>query len=136
MFVRSPIGWVAIGLFAVAPALAQEQASPKAEAPKAALKNLVVYPAKIQLDGPRDEQQLGVLGEFADGRGWDRSRTAALTSSNPKVAIVEQGVVRPVSDGDATITVVALGQSKSVPVKVVKANVDKPVEFTREIVPI
>jgi hypothetical protein len=138
MFVRAPIRWVALGLFTIAPALAsaQEQAVAKAEPPRAALKSLVVYSSQIQLDGPRDEQRLGVLGEYADGHSWDLSRAAKITSSDPKVAIVDLGVVRPVADGQTTLTITAAGQTKSIPVKVIQANIDKPVEFTREIVPI
>jgi hypothetical protein len=138
MLARSPIQWVAVGALSLLPALtsAQEQAIPKAEPPKAALKNLVVHPAQITLDGPRDEQRVGVVGEYADGRKWDLSRDAVIVSSNPKIALVEQGVIRPVADGEATLTVTAAGQSKTMAVKVVKAGVDKPVEFTREIIPI
>lgn len=138
MLARSPIRWVAVGFLSIIPAFgfAQEQAIPKAEPPKAALKNLIVYPAQIQLDGPRDEQRVGILGEYADGRTWDLSRDAAIGSSDPKVALVDQGVIRPVADGQANLTITAAGQSKTIAVKVVKANVDKPVEFTREIIPI
>src|SRR5262245_29002782 len=138
MLARSPIQWVAVGVLSLLPALtsAQEQAIPKAEPPNAALKNLVVYPAQITLDGPRDEQRVGVVGEYADGRKWDLSRDAAIVSSNSKIAVVEQGVIRPVADGQATLTVTAAGQSKTIAVNVVKAGVDKPVEFTREIIPI
>src|SRR5688572_21756926 len=138
MLARVPIRWVAVGLLSLVPALAfaQEQAIPKAEPPKAALKNLLVFPAQFQLDGPRDEQRVGSLGEYADGRRWDLSREAVIVTSNPKIALVEQGVIRPVADGQATLTVSAAGQIKTIAVKVVKAGVDKPVEFTREIIPI
>ncbi len=137
MFSRLPMSWVAAGLLAFAPALAaQEQSVPKTEAPKGALKNLVVYPAQITLDGPRDEQRVGVLGEYADGRQWDLSRDAAIVSRNAKVAVADQRVIRPVADGQTTLTVTAAGQTRTIPVKVVGANIDKPVEFTREIIPI
>ena len=56
---------------------ALERAVPtKAEPPRRRSRSLVVYPAQITLDGPRDEQRLGVLGEYADGRTWDLSRDA------------------------------------------------------------
>lgn len=138
MVARSTLSWVAASLLILGPSLfaAQEQPAPKAEAPKSELKNLLVYPAQIQLDGPRDEQRVGVLGEYAEGRAWDLSRKATMTSSDPKIAVVDRGVIRPVADGACTLTVTAAGQTKTIPVKVVKANSDKPVEFTREIVPI
>src|SRR5436190_2638133 len=52
----------------------KEPAVPKAERPKSVLQALNIYPKAIILDGPRDEQRLGVLGDYADGRAWDLSR--------------------------------------------------------------
>ncbi len=106
------------------------------EPPKAALRSLVVYPSQVELQGPRDEQHLGVLGEYADGRSWELTRTARYTSSAPQVARVDGGIVRPVGDGTATITIEAAGQKKTVAVKVTQATADVPVDFSREIVPI
>ena len=116
---------------------AQEPSTPKAEPPKAALKSLQVYPSEISLDGPRAEQRLGLVGAYLDGRTWDLSRDAKYSTSNDKVAVVDnEGVVRPVSDGQAVITIQVGGQSTTVPVKVAKATADVPVSFSREIVPI
>src|SRR5205823_6108199 len=71
-----------------------------AEPPTAALVKLSTYPTRIDLDSPRDEQRIGIVGEYADGRTWDLSRTAKLTSANPKIAEVDAaGIVRPVGDG-------------------------------------
>ena len=80
--------WMAalLGTLVTLSANAQETAPPKAEAPTAALKSLAVYPDQIQLDGPRDEQRLGVVGAYADGRSWDLSRSAQYASSDPKVS--------------------------------------------------
>ena len=43
----------------------------------------------LDLPGPdrfhwpvRDEQRIGIVGEYADGRTWDLSRTAKITSAN------------------------------------------------------
>src|SRR5262249_44681975 len=71
---------------------AQEPAAkplPMAEPPKVELRSLTVYPTAVRLDGPRDEQRLGVLGSYADGRSWDLCRTAKYASSNPQVASVD-----------------------------------------------
>lgn len=135
MFHPRPMAW-AVCLFLAVAAVGRGQEVPRAEAPKAGLKTLTVYPATITLDGPRDEQRIGVVGEYADGRGWDLSRAAKFTSSDPGVVVVEGGVARPVKDGEAVITVEAAGQSKTIAVKVQKVAVDVPVSFTREIVPI
>ncbi|HYT91080.1 MAG TPA: DUF1553 domain-containing protein [Gemmataceae bacterium] len=113
------------------------QPVPVAELPKAALRGLTVYPAKVSLDGPRDEQRLGVLGDYADGRAWDLSRTAKYASSNPAIAtITAQGLVQGIRDGAAVITVEAGGKTATVPVQVRRATADVPVSFAREIIPV
>jgi hypothetical protein len=109
---------------------------PQAEAPRAALRSLTVFPPAIDLDGPRAEQRLGVLGEYADGRRWDLSRQATCRSSNDKVARVENGVVLPAGDGQAEIEVTVQGQTARVPVRVKGARAETPVEFSREVVPV
>src|SRR5262245_23909579 len=67
---------------------AETKPLPKAAPPTTALKSLRVYPSEITLGGPRDSQRVVVLGEYADGRNWDLSRDARLTSSVPAVARV------------------------------------------------
>jgi hypothetical protein len=65
------------------------------------------------------------------------TRVARYTSSAPEVASVDAaGVVRPVGDGKATITVEAGGQKQVVALSVAQATADVPVDFAREIVPI
>lgn len=96
MIARHALCWAAVlsSLFAfVNGARAQEKQSPVAEAPMAVLKGLRVYPEAVALDGPRDEQRVGVVGDYADGRSWDLARSAKFTSSDPAVADVDtQGV--------------------------------------------
>src|SRR5262245_5898031 len=100
----------------------------RAEAPSAALKKLLVFPPRVLLDGPRDQQTLGVLGEYADGRRLDLTRQAKYTSSSPKVVRVEEGVLRPAGDGKAEVTVRAGGLQAAVPVQVKRAA-EVPVSF-------
>jgi hypothetical protein len=131
------------GVFAVAlsvPTIAlgqPSQAPPRAEHPTAALRGLSVYPSHIALQGPRDEQRIGVLGEYADGRTWDLSRTAQVTSNDSKIAAVDvENIARPKGDGQALLTVHAGGQTRTIAVTVRGATADVPVGFAREIVPI
>jgi hypothetical protein len=108
--------------------------APVAAAPTAPLSTLTVYPPQITLDGPRVGQRLGVLGEHADGRQWDYARAAAFTSSNPAVVAVDAtGTVRPVGDGQATVTVNVGDKSATVPVTVKRAAAEEPVNFTRDV---
>src|SRR5262245_11778406 len=105
--------------------------------PPAPLKALVVYPRPVELDGPRAEQRLGVLGEYADGRRRDLSREAKFRTEAPATATVDaSGTVRPVGDGQTVVTVEAAGRTATVPVRVKGATADSPVSFTREVVPV
>ncbi|MCI0380481.1 MAG: hypothetical protein L0215_23085, partial [Gemmataceae bacterium] len=140
MIARRALCWAAVlsSLFAfVNGARAQEKHTPVAQAPMAALKGLRVYPEAVTLDGPRDEQRLGVVGDYADGRSWDLARSAKFTSSDATVAAVDaHGVIRPLKDGQTLVTVAAAGLSKTIAVKVTKTSLDIPVSFTREVQPI
>jgi hypothetical protein len=110
---------------------------PASVPPTAALKTLTVYPAQINLDGPRAEQHVGVLGEYVDGRAWDLGRSAKFSIAKPEIASVDvTGMVRPVADGETILTIQAGGKTTTIPIKVSKAAADIPVSFSREIVPI
>jgi hypothetical protein len=134
---RSCIIRAAFAIVFAAPGLLAAQET-KVETPRSPLLKLSVYPAKIELTGPRDEQRIGVVGEYAEGRSWELTRTAAIfTSANPKIAEVDAaGIVRAVGDGETTIEIHASTLKQTIPVKVTKANADILVNFTREIVPI
>jgi hypothetical protein len=117
---------------AASPAVAAEPARPKGPPQK-----LDVYPPRVALAGPRDEQRLIVLGVWADGRTWDLTRDAAFATSAAKTATVDRvGIVRPAGDGQTTLTVEAAGARATVPVAVTRAAADTPVSFAAEVEPI
>lgn len=125
---------IALPIRAAAP---QDRPPPKAESPRAALQKLTVFPEKIALNGPRDEQRLGVIGEYADGRRWDLSREATFSIDDEQVAQVDAtGTVRPAGNGRASLTVRAAGQSVEVRVRVRGAEEETPVSYTREVLPV
>src|SRR5437867_3496749 len=79
---------------------------------------LSILPNTADLNGPEARHQF--LAEAAvDGRQEDLTRAAAWSSSDPKIATVDQtGLVTPVSDGTVTITAKAQGESASAAVRV------------------
>jgi hypothetical protein len=109
----------------------------RAEPSRAALQSLLAYPKEIRLDGPRDLKRLIVLGTYADSRQWDLTRAAQFTTSAPDIARIDaNGLIAPVKDGQATITVQAGGRQTTVPVSVKNAASEAPVHFAREVAPI
>ncbi|HET6575677.1 MAG TPA: DUF1553 domain-containing protein [Fimbriiglobus sp.] len=99
--------------------------------------DLRVYPANVPLTGPRATQQLLVVSE-ANGRAvTDRTTAAKFRSSNPAVASVDEaGVVRPVGDGEATITATADGHTATAKVRVTGAGKSSPPSFRHNVEPI
>lgn len=103
----------------------------------AAFADLKVYPPAVALTGPRAAQQLLLVEEAAGRTTADRTAGAAFASSDPKVAVVDaDGMVRPVGDGDATITATAGGKSAAATVRVSRAADPTPPLFKTDVLPI
>src|SRR5262245_57812801 len=84
---------------------------------------LKLYPADVSLTGPRATQQLLVVEDESDSASADRTAGAKFITGNPNVARVdESGLVRPVGDGETTITATANGKSAVAKVRVTKAK--------------
>src|SRR5690242_12253784 len=80
-----------VGSLAVSAAEPATKPLPKATPPQAALKSLRVFPPEVTLKGPRDKQQLIVLGEYQDSRQWDLTREATFQSQSTEVVRAEAG---------------------------------------------
>ncbi len=92
---------------------------------------LDVFPDKIILHGPRAQQQIGVLKQR------ERTRSAVYSIANPRIASVDKrGIVRPLADGETTLTIEVEDDKATLPVVVKGTTADAPVNFTREVNPI
>jgi hypothetical protein len=111
-----------------APAAKKKAAASAAAKPAAAaiaIKSIRVDPAVIELDGPRDRQQVVITGVTADGTIYDLTRKAKFFNKTPKVAVADsRGVIRPTGDGKAVIAVEAGGLKTTL--NVTAANTRKP----------
>src|SRR5947208_2686110 len=98
--------------------------------------NLSILPNAAELNGPEARHQL--LAEASvDGHQEDWTRAASWTSSNPKVATVDQtGLVTPVSDGAVTITAKANGQSATAALGVKGAQAAFTWSFRNHVIPV
>jgi Protein of unknown function (DUF1553)/Protein of unknown function (DUF1549)/Bacterial Ig-like domain (group 2) len=99
--------------------------------------DLKFYPGDVSLEGPRASQQL-LLVEDDGGRAMaDRTAGAKFISENPRVATVDEaGLIRPVSDGETTISATAAGKSAVAKVRVSKAKDPTPPSFRNDVLPI
>src|SRR5262245_64234866 len=97
---------------------------------------LTVFPEQVDLAGLNQGRQLLVTAENA-GRPSDLTGEARFTVSPPGVVRVSpRGYVRPAGKGEATVTVEAAGQSRSVRVTVRDADESRPLNFANDVVPL
>jgi len=97
------------------------------------VRSLQVFPAEVQLRGPRGVQQLLVTANAADADVHDLTAVAQYSSDNPAVATVVDGVIHAAGNGTTVVRVKAGGQDISVTVTVAAFEVPAPVVFHSEV---
>lgn len=85
--------------------------------------SLVVIPAEVHLTGPEAQQQL-LAERVSNDRMTGQAEKPEWSSSDEKVVTVKGGVLTPKSNGTATVTVKAAGQSATA--KVTVSDFEKP----------
>jgi hypothetical protein len=109
----------------------------EAELPKPAdVKSLEVFPAKIQLRGLDDAQQLVLTALLNDGRLQDLTHDVRYEADAKVVRITTTGRIVPIGNG-ATEVVARYGdKSLKVPVTCESCDENLPINFGNQIVPI
>lgn len=97
---------------------------------------LQIQPAAVTLTGPGAAQRLLVYRLEDKQLVADVTERAELFCANPKVAVVEDGVVKAVGDGETTISASHDDMSAAIKVKVVKTREPASVSFANHVVPI
>ena len=97
------------------------------------VRGLAVFPADVQLSGPRGVQQLLVTANAADADVHDLTASAQYTSQDPAVATVKDGVIHAAGNGSTVVRIQAGGQEASVKVTVAAFETASPVVFHTEI---
>ena len=115
-------------LLALAPLLAQ------AKTPD--LVDVKVYPADVKLSTKRDRQALVVQASFSDATTQDVTDKATFTLANKSLAKLEKSVLTPVADGKTELTIKFADKTLIVPVSVEKANEERPISFTLDVMPV
>ena len=99
--------------------------------------DLRLHPADISLTGAKAGQQLLVVEEEKGQAIAERRGGIVFSSSNPKVAVIEEGRVRAVGDGEAIVTArSADGKQAEAKVRVAKAGAGDAPSFRNQIIPI
>lgn len=96
---------------------------------------LSVHPAKVVLSGKRSRQQLLVSGT-RDNHAIDRTRDAQFQSDQPTVIQVNAaGVIQPLANGTAIVTVSDGAHKIKVPVEVKNFDKQALIDFERDVHP-
>jgi len=97
--------------------------------------DLKILPGDMTLTGPHASQRLLVTAEEGGAVVGDQTAQAAFTSANPAIAVVDGGMVRPVGDGETTITAVVDGKQATAKVKVVRSKETIDWSFRNHVIP-
>ena len=97
---------------------------------------LDVFPADVNLKTKRSSQSLVVRVTEPSGIQRDVTDKAEFKLADPSKASIAKGVLTPLADGATTLKVTFSGQSVEIPVKVEDAQVDAPVSFRRDVMPV
>lgn len=102
------------------------------------LENGRIENGRFSLAGRDAQQQLVVTARFSSGQVRDATRTVKYAAEpDGIVTITDAGFVRPVAEGEATITIShPAGVSTSVKATVSHIQQDLPVNFPNQVVPI
>ncbi len=100
------------------------------------LTKLKALPESIRLTNRFDYVQLLITGETSTGDRIDVTRIATTTLSTPVAQVSRSGLVRPVTDGKAVLTVSVGGRTLEVPVTVLGTTVEPQVDFIHDVTPV
>jgi hypothetical protein len=101
------------------------------------IKTLTIHPNRIILKGIDDAQQLVLTAELSGGQLQDLSGDVKYESADKNIVRVSStGRVLPLANGATEITALYGEKSIKVPVTVVNCDVNLPINFPNQIVPI
>jgi len=95
-----------------------------------------VYPPDINLTTVRDRQSVIVQAVYASGITEDVTDKATYTLADQTLAKLDSNVLYPVADGNTELKVEFGGHSVALPVLVKDSQVDPPISFQLDIMPI
>jgi hypothetical protein len=96
---------------------------------------LEARPARITLANPFEYSQLVLTGVLTSGERLDVTRMVALVAGN-NVKVGPTGQVRPVADGNDSVTATLDGHKLVIPVQVTGQKAKFEVSFVRDVMPV
>ena len=97
---------------------------------------LRVFPTNINLTTKGDRQSVVVQAVYADGLTRDVTSDASFTLANKALAKIDRGILYPAADGKTDLQIKYGGQIVTLPVTVAQANVERPISFNLDVMPV
>lgn len=98
---------------------------------------VAAYPEAISLEKMRDFQSVVVMATYEDDTTLDVTQNATFTFADPSlVELAKRNRFLPAKNGSTDLTVAVGGFTVKIPVKVLETEVDRPVDFHLDIMPI
>jgi hypothetical protein len=117
----------------------QESAAPETVAlpPRADVQTLTAFPARVELRGSDDAQQLILTAGLKDGRLQDLSGDVKYEVADARIARVStSGRILALANGDTVVTAGYGDRSVKIPVHAADVGVNRPINFGNQVVPI
>jgi hypothetical protein len=100
------------------------------------LVSVQVFPPDVTLATTRDRQSMVVQAAYSDGVTVDVTGQSQYRAENPSLVKLQDNTLYPTADGETTLQVSYEGRVVSVPVKVEKSTVDRPISFKLDVMPV
>jgi hypothetical protein len=101
------------------------------------LAKISILPSSVSITGPHYGQRVVVEGIFADGHQEDLTSMTIVAIANPTVASLDSDeTVRPVGDGETTITATLQGRRASAPLTVKDYSTATTWSFRNDVLPV
>ncbi len=104
--------------------------------PRGKLMEIEVEPSHMSFTSLHDSAQLVVTAVYADGQRCDVTRMAKYQATAELLSVTPFGLVRPISSGQASLTIDFQANSLTVPVEVGDLTQVHAIDFTRDVNPI
>jgi hypothetical protein len=129
---------LAVGSFSLAKDETEAASLPPVVLPTAAeIQEIRFKPEKVTLKGLDDSNQLIITAMLAGGKTFDLTGEMKYETTDDKIArVTTSGRVVPLANGSTDIKATFAGKSITIPVTTSHCDVDLPINFANQIVPI
>lgn len=140
-FAVAPVDPGSLARVRPAPPAALPRVAPPGELPEPpidadAVESLAVEPTAVGLHGSTEASQLVVTARLRDGTTVDATRAVAARWSEPVADLQAEGLIRPVHDGRATLTLSLGSAAATVPVEVQGTGAPLHPDYVRDVMPV